>query len=266
MRILWFALTLALMAVLAPAAQSQQDDIPLTYEAFSHLTAQQAARRLIGPSGELVTQMIIGRSALDAALLNAVRLYTKPKAAHAGLCERTEIDVLFERADPTEKQTASTLMKISGVGSGHEYYVVGDLAASFDEKTKTATDELCSAPIHPLDFFQAAYPYWAWEAAILFEAALRDIQMGGRQRFDSECTRPACSFSYDFVPKLTPQQIRSVEAGCGEPIGPIQTAPVCYTISLEGLQVYVEAVRDRTVPGGVSFRRATFRSIPVVRI
>lgn len=265
MRILWFTLTAMLMAVSAPAAQSQQDDIPLTFEAFSHLTAQEAARRLLGPSGELITHMLIGRSALDAGLLNAVRLYTKPKAVHPGLCHTTEMDVFLEQLNSAERRTTSTVMKISGLGSGQEFYVVGDLTAPFDDKTRSDTDEMCGVQANPFGVFRAANADFAWEAAFLFEAALRDIQMGGRQRFDSECSQPVCMYLYPYLPTLTAKAIQSVDAGCSERVEP---TTVCYTVWLEGYRIYLEAVRDRTATSGpkLSFRHATFTPVPVVRI
>ena len=265
MRSLWFAPLVMLMALAAPAAQSQQDDIPLTSEAFSHLTAQEAARRLLGPSGELITQMLIGRSALDAGLLYAVRLYTRPKVPHPGLCASTEIDVFLEPVNPAERVTASTLMNISGLGSAQEFYVVGDLTAPFDDKTKADTEELCGAQVNPFALFRADNPDWAWEAAFLFEAALRDIQMGGQPRFDSECTQPACMFLYPYLPTITAKEIRSVGAGCGERV---EKTTVCYTVSLEGWRISLEGIRDPTAKKSpkLSFRHATFYSVPVVRI
>jgi hypothetical protein len=45
---------------LLPLAAQPGSEPPLTHDAFRGLTVEQAARRLIGPSADLVSKMIIG--------------------------------------------------------------------------------------------------------------------------------------------------------------------------------------------------------------
>jgi hypothetical protein len=170
-------------------AQTAAADVPLTYEAFKGLTPQQAARRLIGASSDLVTTMIIGWPPVGGNL-SVVRFFTKPKAAEPGLCQLNEIDVLFETGDgrPMGSANAATLMKISGLTSSNRYFVVGDLNTRFNEQQRRDLDPVCGALDTPLQFFPVDSTLHAWEAAYLVDVAIKDARAHGPQSLNITCS------------------------------------------------------------------------------
>ena len=254
-----------------PSIAQSPSDIPLTHEAFKGLTVEQAARRLIGSSSDLVSKMIIGLPpGYSGQPLSVIRFFSRPRGSEPGLCQQDEIDVLFETEDgsPIGRANASTRMKISELRSGHGYFVVGDLNTRFREQQRRDLEQICVGLENPLDFFPANSTREAWESAYLLDAALKEARSRDRQSLTIACKATECDDAYASLSKLSPNDIFSVKEGCNRPP---DASNVCYSIrlydSLSGYRswlIYVESSRRIGVGLGpeVVFKSATFTLNP----
>lgn len=250
MRLVCVCFLLMVMGSSTPSAQTVQE-VSLTLESFRHLTPQQGARQLIGPSAELVSKMIVGRPPpFCCKSLDFVRLYLKPIAVRAGLCMQNEVDVFLHPADGSSPSTAepSTVMKIANINLVHEFAAVGDLAGQSTPDEKTAVAAKCGE-LHPFTFFAAESSDEAWEAAYLAELALQQAASdgAGKTRINCRLPGPACATAYDRLIKLSAANVGSVRRDCG---GPTQGTAVCYFAALRDgpvdWTINIEASRDAT--------------------
>jgi hypothetical protein len=231
----------------AALAQGAPADIPLTYDAFRGLTAQQAARRLIGPSAELVAKMTIIGPPLVASL-SVVSFSSTPRASdQPGLCQRNEIDVSFEAADgsPAGSARSSTLMRISGVTARYGYRVVGALNARLSERPNIDVASTCAGLDLPHGFFSARSSRQAWEAAYLVDLAIKAARVGDPQSV--KCSARNCNDVQAALSRLSPSEIYDVASSCNRP-----GSDACYSVLLDdpsdsfrAWSVDVEAARAR---------------------
>jgi hypothetical protein len=270
-RFLFASLAMLAVAGILPLGAQPAPDISFTSESFNGLSVEQAARRLIGPSAQLVSKMIIGLPpGYPGAPLSLVRFFSRPRAVEPGLCQQNEIDVLLETADgsPAGSANASTPMKISGLRSGYGFAVVGDLTVPLNGQQRTSVEEKCGELDEPLAFFPAASAMQAWEAAYLVDVALTQARASGREQLHVTCNATKCDDAFDSILKLSPNDAFDIVIGCHRP--PDGTS-VCYSVRLSdplngyrSWLLYVESARRVGVGRGPSltFRSATFTLKP----
>jgi hypothetical protein len=255
----------------SPSVAQPVADIPLTHDAFRGLTVEQAARRLIGPSAELVSKMIVGGfPGNEGAPLSEVRFFATPRIIEAGLCQQNEIDVFFETEDGSRmgQANASTRMKISEIRTRYGFFAVGEMNIRLREPQRSELERVCAGVSSPLAFFRADSGGEAWEAAHLATIALKEAKERGRQALNISCSATKCDDAFESLSMLSPKSIFAVRRGCNrEP----DARSVCYSIDLvdplnpyRSWLVYVESDRRNGVGPGpdVIFRKATFSLNP----
>jgi hypothetical protein len=235
------------------------------------LTVEQAARRLIGPSADLVSKMIIGLPpGYSGQPLSVVRFFSTPQPAESGLCQQNEIDVLFQTEDgsPIGFANASTRMRISELKTSYGYRVVGDLATRLREPERRELERICAGLDQPLAFFPADSVSQAWEVAYLVDVALKDARARDPQSLTMTCNATKCDDAYASLMMVSPNYIFGISPGCHHPP---DGSSVCYSIALadpvnayRSWLIHVESARRNGVGPGpdVIFGSATFTLNP----
>jgi hypothetical protein len=233
------AVSIASYAVFAvpsavPAQQPDAAQIPLTAEAFKTLDPQQAARRLLGSSGAAFTEMKIGYPMAPPDLaLDAVMFLSKPQLAAQGLCKRNVVTVRLEpETAQASRARASTPMKPVAIYGEFNYFIVGDLGATNDANLDE-TAKLCSAAERPPEAFSASNDVLAWQAAWLFEAALKERRARDPQARDLKCKTSQCGDLNKAFDQLSSRFIWSA-------------APTCMAPEVSGRRCFAFSVSDLT--------------------
>jgi hypothetical protein len=229
--------TLATSLATTSLAGSGEPEVPLTYDAFKGLTVEQGARRLIGSSASIMSQMFISGPLLcclhrDPPLLS-VSFVSAPKASKPGLCEHNWIRVELQTEDgsPMNDALSSTPMRVKSVMAGLAYLVVGDLTEEANERQEAELDTTCAKNTKRAgDFFRAPSEITAWEAAYLAATAVKQARAGDRRKLKLEC-KYDCTDKESAFFSFSPSRIIDVSQTCS-PIGD-DNVDTCYDVWIQ---------------------------------
>jgi hypothetical protein len=198
------ACAMALLSLPSLADERSNSDvdwnIPLTGDAFAALSAQDAARRLLGPSGEFAASMVLGPPpsgfTYGPQQLSHARFYSRPTALFGGLCNHKEISVRLVPEDGSfpGQATALTPMKVTNVSAREKFLIVRELADNKVTVEKDlALEQACSdVSVQSQPFFAADSPMDAWQGSYLVTLALQ-AGRSSSQSVKIECKASECN-------------------------------------------------------------------------